>query len=97
MLKSECFVGQIVNFTCNGRDSMGSRGGHYSVRGVVTKVNSKNALITEVKGTYRPGAHWNWPISELRTEEQDKAYGQSMLAELVKLPHLAGILKDIKQ
>lgn len=97
MLKSECFVGQTVYFTCNGRDAQGSRGGHYAVKGVVTKVNSKNALITEVKGTYRPGARWNWPISELRTEDQDRAHGQAMLAELSKLPHLAAIIKDIQK
>lgn len=97
MLKSECFVGQIVHFTCNGRDAQGSRGGHYGVKGVVTKVKQKNALITEVKGTYRPGALWDWPIEKLRTEEQDKAHGREMLAELAKLPHLAGIIKELQK
>lgn len=95
MHKSECFVGQTVRFTCNGRDNQGSRGGHYSVKAVVTKVNSKNALLTELQGTYRPGSKWNWPISELRTEEQDRAHGQAMLAELSKLPHLKGIIDGI--
>ncbi len=92
MLKSECFVGQIVYFTCNGR----GRGGHYSVRAVVTKVNSKNALLTEAPRSYSPGTLWNWPIADLRTEEQDRAHGRAMLVELAKLPHLAGILKDMK-
>ena len=69
MDKSSCFVGQIVHFTCNGR----GRGGHYSVRAEVTKVNSKNALLTELKGSYSPGTRWNWPIADLLTDEQDKA------------------------
>lgn len=82
MNKSECFVGQIVNFTCNGRDSRGGRGGHYAVRAVVTKVNRKNAELTEVKGTYRPGALWIWPIEDLRTEAQDREHHQCLLGEL---------------
>ncbi len=97
MLKSECFVGQIVYFTCNGRDSRGSRGGHYAVKAQVTKVKQKNALLTEVQGTYSPGALWDWPIEKLRTKDQDQAHGQAMLAELSKLPHLAAIIKDIQR
>jgi hypothetical protein len=66
MDKSSCFKGQTVHFTCNGR----GRGGHYHVTGVVTKVNSKNALITEAKGSYWPGSLWNWPIADLTSEEE---------------------------
>lgn len=93
MLKSECFVGQIVYFTSHGRDAQGSRGGHLLVKAVVTKVNSKNALLTEVKGTYNPGARWNWPIAELRTEEQDRARNRSMVETIAtQFPHLSGML-----
>lgn len=94
MLKSECFVGQVVRFTCNGR----GRGGHYGVVAVVTKVNQKNALLTEAPGSYWPGSKWSWPIENLRTEEQDRTHNRKMLAELGfdKLAHLAGILKDMK-
>jgi hypothetical protein len=90
MLKSECFVGQIVHFTCNGR----GRGGHYSVRAEVTKVNSKNALLTESKGSYSPGTRWNWPISELRTDEQDRAHGRAML-ESIRTIH-PELLRDLR-
>lgn len=66
MDKSACYVGQTVHFTCNGR----GRGGHYFVTAVVTKVNSKNALLTEKERSYRPGTRWNWPI-ELLTSHED--------------------------
>lgn len=78
MDKAQCYKDQIVYFTCDGR----GRGGHYSVRAIVTKVNSKNALLTELPGSYRPGTRWNWPISELRTAEQDRTKGAQMVAEL---------------
>ena len=88
MDKSECFVDQIVHFTCNGR----GRGGHYSVRAVVTKVNSKNALLTEVKGSYSPGTRWNWPIEALQS---DAAYEAQCVRsrEAYKTGGIAGILK----
>jgi hypothetical protein len=92
MKTSECHVGQIVHFTCNGQ----GRGGHYSVMAVVTKVNRVNALLTELPRSYKPGARWNWPIEDLWNEEQDRAHGRAMLTELAKLPHLAGILKDLQ-
>jgi hypothetical protein len=66
MDKSACFVGQTVHFTCNGK----GRGGHYHVTAVVTKVNSKNALLTEKERSYWPGSRWNWPIADLTSEEE---------------------------
>jgi len=69
MLKSNCSVGQIVHFTCNGR----GRGGHYHVTAMVTKVNSKNALLTEQPRSYSPGTRWNWPIELLQSAEDYEA------------------------
>jgi hypothetical protein len=69
MDKSTCFVGQTVHFTCNGK----GRGGHYHVTAVVTKVNSKNALLTEKERSYRPGSRWNWPIELLTSDVEYEA------------------------
>jgi hypothetical protein len=69
MDKSTCFVGQTVHFTCNGK----GRGGHYHVTAVVTKVNAKNALLTEKARSYAPGTRWNWPIELLTSEEEYEA------------------------
>jgi len=66
MDKAACYKGQTVHFTCNGR----GRGGHYHVTAIVTKVNSKNALLTEKERSYSPGTRWNWPI-ELLTSDED--------------------------
>ena len=85
MLKTECFVGQTVHFTCNGR----GRGGHYCVTAIVTKVNQKNALLTEAEGSYWPNSKWSWPIEDLLTREQDKAKNIKMVAEMkILYPHL---------
>ena len=91
MDKSECFVDQIVHFTSNGR----GRGGHYTVRAQVTKVNSKNALLTEIEGSYWPGSKWNWPIADLRTHKQDEAYSIN-LVEIVRAIH-PGLIEGIQK
>lgn len=88
MLKSNCKIGDIVHFTCNGR----GRGGHYHVTVIVTKVNSKNALLTEQPRSYSPGTRWNWPISDLTSAEDyeaqcarsREAYKQGGIEGLVK-------------
>jgi len=69
MDKSKCKVGDIVHLTCDGR----GRGGHYHVTAIVTKVNSKNALLTEQPRSYSPGTRWNWPISDLTSAEEYEA------------------------
>ena len=47
-------VGDIVSFSCNGR----GRGGHYSVKAEVTKINRKTFDATESTGSYKPGIRW---------------------------------------
>ena len=69
MDKSALKIGDTVHFTCNGR----GRGGHYHVTAVVTKVNTKNALLTEKARSYAPGTRWNWPIELLESEAEYEA------------------------
>lgn len=49
----QLYVGDKVEFTCNGR----GRGGHYHVTAVVTKINRKTFQATEADKSYRPGTH----------------------------------------
>ena len=56
---SKLKVNDNVQFTCNGR----GRGGHYSVFGVVTKVNRKTIRVVERKGSYRPGQIWQVAVN----------------------------------
>ena len=85
MLKSECYVGQTVHFTCNGR----GRGGHFHVTAIVSSVNRVNAVLIEAERSYRPGTRWSVPIKELRTAEQDRDRSAEMVAELrAAYPHL---------
>ena len=56
-------VGDVVTFTCNGR----GRGGHYSVRAIVTKVKPKTVDMTEADRSYRPGTNWNIPKTWIET------------------------------
>lgn len=90
MDKSSCVKGQTVHFTCNGR----GRGGHYHVTGIVTKVNSKNALITEAKGSYSPGTRWNWPI-ELLTSEEEYAASCARTAAAYKAGGVQAVIKGL--
>lgn len=47
-------VGDIINFTCNGR----GRGNHYGVTALVTKLNRKTFECTEQPRSYAPGTLW---------------------------------------
>lgn len=88
MLKSNCKIGDIVHFTCNGR----GRGGHYHVTAMVTKVNSKNALLTESARSYSPYTRWNWPI-ELLESDADYEAKCARSREAYQTNGLAGVLK----
>jgi len=47
-------AGDNIGFLCNGR----GRGGHYSVRAKVTKVNRKTLQAIEIETSYSPGTPW---------------------------------------
>ena len=81
MLKSECYKGRIVHFTCDGR----GRGGHYHVTAKVVEVKRKNALLVEQPRSYSPGTRWLWPIEKLRTDEQERVHGQRMVQQVIGL------------
>lgn len=53
-------VGDIVEFTCNGK----GRGGHYHVAAKVTGIKRKTFVATEHFGSYRPGTIWNLRLDE---------------------------------
>lgn len=89
MLKQNLSVGDTVHFTCNGR----GRGGHYHVTAIVTKVNSKNALLTEKDRSYSPGTRWNWPI-ELLTSEEEYAAKCARTAAAYKAGGIDALMKE---
>ena len=47
-------IGQVIEFTCNGR----GRGGHYHVSATVTKINPKTVKAIECTRSYSPGTRW---------------------------------------
>lgn len=53
-------VGEIIQFTCNGR----GRGGHYHVTAAITAVKRKTVNATEVARSYREGTLWNVKIDD---------------------------------
>jgi hypothetical protein len=54
-------VGDLIEFTCNGK----GRGGHYHVTAVVTKINRKTVDATEYERSYRPGTLWRMPLTHI--------------------------------
>lgn len=56
---AELKVNDLIDFTCNGS----GRGGHYSVKAIVTKVNRKTVAATEYNGSYKPGTLWRVTIN----------------------------------
>ena len=53
-------VGDVIQFTCNGR----GRGGHYNVTAKITKVNRKTVKAVEHARSYRPGTLWTVPVND---------------------------------
>lgn len=85
MLKSECFMNQLVHATVPSK----GRGGHSSLYGIVIKVNRTTAIVEEVKGSYSPGKRWQLRIETLRSEAEERAKNQATMARLrVEYPHL---------
>ena len=96
-------VGDRVSFACNGR----GRGGHYTVYGVITKVNRKTYAITERQGSYRPGTLWAWPKELVRLEadhnKEMAAFAQAFMAKLnvnptpLKVRDPFGLMNEVEE
>ena len=64
-------VGDLIEFTCNGR----GRGGHYHVTAVVTKVNRKTVDATEAERSYLPGTLWRVSLPHIIRVNREKYHG----------------------
>lgn len=69
-------IGDLIEFTCNGR----GRGGHYHVTAVVTKVNRKTVDATEFERSYLPGTRWRIPQTHVERLNREKYHGYAKYA-----------------